>query len=133
MNMKTIHTVNGMEGVKQEIFPVARTIGNIHNYNRVIRVGSAIVILPDTDRTKDATIQEVLKAMGIKMQNPQDIVQQEETLHKYAVTDRTGDYEGIWGLTEEQHRLMQKIINNDYLLDSDTRIELLDTESVIKI
>lgn len=131
MIMKTTHTVNGMEGIKQAIPHVARTIGSLSNYNRVIRIGSAIVILPDTDRTKEATSQEVLKAMGVR-----NLVQefpQEEILHKYAITDRTGDYEGIWGLTEEQHRLMQEIIEHGYLLDDDTRFELLDNNDVKRI
>lgn len=131
MNMKTMHTVNGMEGVKQAISHVVREIGSIPNYNRVIRIGSAIVILPDTDRTKEATPQEILKAMGIR--NLVQGVPREEKLYKYAITDRTGDYEGIWGLTEEQHRLMQAIIDNDYLLDRDTMIEFLDNTTVKRI
>ena len=128
MNIKTTHTVNGMEGIKQAIPHVARTIGSVNNYNRVIRIGSAIVILPDTDRTKEATLPEVLKAMGIKMQNAQ-----EEKLYKYAITDCTGDYEGIWGLTEDQNRLMKAIIDQGYLLDDDTRFKPLDDNDIKRI
>jgi len=129
--MKTIHTANALDGVKNALLSVAREIGSIPSYNRVIRIGSAIVILPDTDRTKDATPQEILKAMGIR--NLVDGIPQEETLHKYTITDRTGDHEGIWGLTEEQHRLMQAILNQEFLFDNDTRIECLDSDAVKRI
>ena len=60
--MKTIHTsnINQLPGF---MYQAAKEIGLPNNY-RLIQCGRGLVLLPDTDRSKDATEGEVVKALG---------------------------------------------------------------------
>lgn len=104
MTIETIHTTNGMEGVKSAVSATVRQRGIGQNYMRVISIGSAVVVLPDPDRTKKATLAEVFKAMGVKDKNPQDQIRT-----KYIVTDYRGDSAGIWALTDDQVKLLDEL------------------------
>lgn len=60
--MKTIHTsnINQLPGF---MYQAAKEVGLPNNY-RVIQCGRGLILLPDTDRTKDAAEGEVIKALG---------------------------------------------------------------------
>lgn len=60
--MKTIHTSN-INQLPDFMYQAAKEIGLTNNY-RVIQCGRGLILLPDTDRTKDATEGEVIKALG---------------------------------------------------------------------
>lgn len=118
MEMKTIHTNTGMKGVEEAVLAELRKKGNLKNFMRVISIGSAVVVLPDTDRSKEATQTEVLKAMGL-----QGVEVKEVERRKFVVTDRCGDRIGIWALTLDQIRFLEELEEQGYLLDDDTKFE----------
>ena len=62
--MKTIHTsnINQLPGF---MYQAAKEIGLPNNY-RVIQCGRGLILLPDTDRNKDANEGEVIKALGFQ-------------------------------------------------------------------
>ena len=62
--MKTIHTsnINQLPGF---MYQAAKEIGLPNNYC-VVQCGRGLILLPDTDRSKDATEGEVIKALGFR-------------------------------------------------------------------
>ena len=63
--MKTIHASTDMaaSSVGATITGALRD-NNINGGYRIIKCGAGLVLLPDTDRSKDATEGEVIKALG---------------------------------------------------------------------
>ena len=62
--MKTIHTsnINQLPGF---MYQAAKEVGLPNNY-RLIQCGRGLILLPDTDRSKDATEGEVINALGFR-------------------------------------------------------------------
>lgn len=83
---------------------------------RIIRCGAGLVILPETDRTKDATEGEVIKALGFRNKAESMPAETEGKRSNYAV-NREGEFWGVIGLTPAQERLLQYIERNDLLWD----------------
>ena len=65
--MKTIHASTNMaaSSVGATITGALRD-NNINGGYRIIKCGAGLVLLPDTDRSKDATEDEVIKALGFQ-------------------------------------------------------------------
>ena len=65
--MKTIHSSTNMtaSSVGATITGALRD-NNINGGYRIIKCGAGLVLLPDTDRSKDATEDEVIKALGFQ-------------------------------------------------------------------
>ena len=65
--MKTIHASTNMaaSSVCATITGALRD-NNINGGYRIIKCGAGLVLLPDTDRSKDATEDEVIKALGFR-------------------------------------------------------------------
>ena len=63
--MKTIHASTNMaaSSIGATITGALRD-NNINGGYRIIKCGAGLVLLPDTDRSKDATEGEVIKALG---------------------------------------------------------------------
>lgn len=83
---------------------------------RIIRCGAGLVILPETDRTKDATEGEVIKALGFRNKAEVMPAETEGKRANYAV-NREGEFWGVIGLTQAQERLLRYIERNDLLWD----------------
>ena len=104
--MKTIHQNTSVN---------ASTFGTCL-LNDIIRCGAGLVILPETDRTKDATEGEVIKALGFRNKAESMPAETEGKRSNYAV-NREGEFWGVIGLTPAQERLLQYIERNDLLWD----------------
>ena len=62
--MKTIHASN-INQLPDFMYQAAKEIGLPNNY-RVVQCGRGLILLPDADRNKDATDDEVIKALGFR-------------------------------------------------------------------
>ena len=100
--MKTIHTsnINQLPGF---MYQAAKEIGLPNNY-RVIRCGRGLILLPDTDRSKDATEGEVIKALGFR--NKVENMSTEGERTTFAV-NRQGDPTTLISLTPAQVRFLK--------------------------
>lgn len=83
---------------------------------RVIRCGAGLVILPETDKTRDATEGEVIKALGFRNKAEPMPTENEGKRANYAVT-RECEFWGVIGLTPAQERFLQYIERNNLLWD----------------
>ena len=100
--MKTIHTsnINQLPGF---MYQAAKEIGLPNNY-RVIQCGRGLILLPDTDRTKDATVGEVIKALGFR--NKVENMSTESERTTFAV-NRQGESTTLISLTPAQVRFLK--------------------------
>ena len=108
--MKTIHTsnINQLPGF---MYQAAKEIGLPNNY-RVIQCGRGLILLPDTDRTKDANEGEVIKALGFR--DKAAPAEGERTI--YAVS-REGEFTAIVSLTPAQVRFLRWCESEDIFWD----------------
>lgn len=115
--MKTIHS-----SVASSLTVIGTTVSNaLRNHNirgdfRIIQCGAGLVLLPDTDRKKDATEGEVIKALGFRNKAELMPTENEGKRSNYAVS-REGEFWGVIGLTPAQERFLQYIERNDLLWD----------------
>lgn len=93
---------------------------------RIIRCGAGLVILPETDRTKDATEGEVIKALGFRNKAEPMPTETEGKRANYAVS-REGEFWGVVGLTQAQERFLRYIERNELLWD-EVRFDVVKTE-----
>lgn len=113
--MKTIHS-----SVASSLTVIGTTVSNaLRNHNirgdfRIIQCGAGLVLLPETDRSKEATEGEVIKALGFR--NKAEVMPAEGKRANYAVS-REGEFWGVVGLTPAQERFLQYIERNDLLWD----------------
>ena len=115
--MKTIHaSSNSSLTVIGTTITNALRSNNIHGDFRVIRCGAGLVLLPETDRTKDATEGEVIKALGFRDKAEPTPAETEGKRANYAVS-REGEFWGVVGLTPAQERFLQYIERNNLLWD----------------
>ena len=110
--MKTIHTsnINQLPGF---MYQAAKEIGLPNNY-RVIQCGRGLILLPDTDRTKDATVGEVIKALGFR--NKVENMPTEGERTTFAV-NRQGDFTTMISLTPAQVRFLRWCESEDIFWD----------------
>ena len=88
---------------------------NIRGDFRIIRCGAGLVLLPETDRSKDATAGEIIKALGFRdkaVPMPND--DGERTT--YAIT-REGDFSTMVSLTPAQVRFLRWCQSEDLFWD----------------
>ena len=100
--MKTIHTsnINQLPGF---MYQAAKEVGLPNNY-RLIQCGRGLILLPDTDRSKDATEGEVIKALGFR--NKVENMPHEGERTTFAVSHE-GDPTTLISLTPEQVRFLR--------------------------
>ena len=115
--MKTIHS-----SLASSLTVIGTTVSNaLRNHNirgdfRIIQCGAGLVLLPDTDRTKDATEGEIIKALGFRNKAEPMPTETEGKRANYAVS-REGEFWGVIGLTQAQERFLQYIERNNMLWD----------------
>ena len=110
--MKTIHTsnINQLPGF---MYQAAKEIGLPNNY-RLIQCGRGLILLPDTDRSKDATEGEVIKALGFR--NKVENMSTEGERTTFAV-NRQGDPTTLISLTPAQVRFLKWCESEDIFWD----------------
>ena len=110
--MKTIHTsnINQLPGF---MYQAAKEIGLPNNY-RLIQCGRGLILLPDTDRSKDATEGEVIKALGFR--NKVENMSTEGERTTFAV-NRQGESTTLISLTPAQVRFLKWCESEDIFWD----------------
>ena len=110
--MKTIHTsnINQLPGF---MYQAAKEIGLPNNY-RVIQCGRGLILLPDTDRSKDASEGEVIKALGFR--NKVENMSTEGERTTFAV-NRQGEFTTLISLTPAQVRFLKWCESEDIFWD----------------
>lgn len=127
--MKTIHS-----SVASSLTVIGTTVSNaLRNHNirgdfRIIQCGAGLVLLPDTDRSKDATEGEVIKALGFR--NKAEPMPVENERSTYAVS-REDEFKSMVALTPAQVRFLQWCQSEDLFWDEVDFIE--QRSSVIEI
>lgn len=112
INMKTIHTsnINQLPGF---MYQAAKEIGLPNNY-RLIQCGRGLILLPDTDRSKDATEGEVIKALGFR--NKVENMSTEGERTTFAL-NRQGESTIMVSLTPAQVRFLKWCESEDIFWD----------------
>lgn len=115
--MKTIHASSNLivSSIGTTIANALRD-SNINGDYRIIRCGAGLVLLPETDRSKEATEGEVIKALGFRNKAVPMPTETEGKRANYAVS-REGEFWGVVGLTQAQERFLQYIERNNLLWD----------------
>ena len=110
--MKTIHTsnINQLPGF---MYQAAKEVGLPNNY-RVIQCGRGLILLPDTDRTKDANEGEVIKALGFR--NKVENMPTEGERTTFAL-NRQGEFTTMISLTPAQVRFLRWCESEDIFWD----------------
>ena len=110
--MKTIHASN-INQLPDFMYQAAKEIGLPNNY-RVVQCGRGLILLPDTDRTKDATEGEVIKALGFR--NKVENMSTEGERTTFAV-NRQGESTTLISLTPAQVRFLKWCESEDIFWD----------------
>lgn len=110
--MKTIHTsnINQLPGF---MYQAAKEIGLPNNY-RVVQCGRGLILLPDTDRTKDANEGEVIKALGFRDKAAPMPAEGERTTF---ALNRQGEFTTMISLTPAQVRFLRWCESEDIFWD----------------
>ena len=114
--MKTTHTSTNITTSS-----IGATIaGALRNHNirgdyRIIQCGAGLVLLPETDRSKDATEGEIIKALGFRDKAEKMPVDDGERT-TFAIT-REGDFATIVSLTPAQVRFLRWCQSEDLFWD----------------
>ena len=113
--MKTIHASTNMaaSSVGATITGALRD-NNINGGYRIIKCGAGLVLLPDTDRSKDATKGEVIKALGFRDKVENMSTEGERTT--FAV-NRQGESTTLISLTPAQVRFLKWCESEDIFWD----------------
>ena len=90
---------------------IASKLGRIDKI-RIAQVGAGVVILPDTNCKQDLSENEMRKALHIDANAP---TAEKKKVKLYA--EYSGDSPHYLELTEEQHRLLNWLRNNNLLFD----------------
>lgn len=127
--MKTIHASSNLivSSIGTTIANALRD-SNIHGDYRIIRCGAGLVLLPETDRSKEATEGEVIKALGFRNKAEPMLVENERST--YAVS-REDEFKSMVALTPAQVRFLQWCQSEDLFWDEVDFIE--QRSSVIEI
>ena len=113
--MKTIHASSNLiaSSIGTTIANALRD-SNIHGDYRIIRCGTGLVLLPETDRSKEATEGEVIKALGFR--NKADKMPDDGERSTYSVS-REGEFRTMVALTPAQIRFLRWCQSEDLFWD----------------
>lgn len=115
--MKTIHASSNLiaSSIGTTIANALRD-SNIHGDYRIIRCGAGLVLLPETDRSKEATEGEVIKALGFRNKAEPMPVENEGARSTYSLT-REGEFRTMVALTPAQIRFLRWCQSEDLFWD----------------
>lgn len=114
--MKTIHASSNLiaSSIGTTIANALRD-SNIHGDYRIIRCGAGLVLLPDTDRTKDATEGEIIKALGFR--NKAEPMPKDDGERSTFSLTREGEFRTMVALTPAQIRFLRWCQSEDLFWD----------------
>lgn len=114
--MKTIHASSNLiaSSIGTTIANALRD-SNIHGDYRIIRCGAGLVLLPETDRSKEATEGEVIKALGFR-NKAVPMLKDDGERSTYAVS-REDEFKSMVALTPAQVRFLQWCQDEDLFWD----------------
>ena len=136
--MKTIHIENDVktESLTAVVKSALTEVNSNKTYLRVITCGKAVIILPDTDRSRDCKMPELFKAMGITAIDGKHPILCESSKttsrENYIVSQDYDDRQEIFSLTKEQVRLLEALNEKGLLIDS-VRFEPISNLEVCEI
>ena len=115
--MNTTHIYNNNDQLLVSVRNALRQVSNRNNYLRIITCGKAVVILPDTDRSKECETAEMLKAMGFVAANGGKNVVTPAPLEERTnvLCVREGETECVYSLTSDQVSLVEELSRMEYL------------------
>lgn len=114
--MKTIHS-----SVASSLTVIGTTVSNaLRNHNirgdfRIIQCGAGLVLLPDTDKTRDATEGEVIKALGFR--NKAEPMPKDDGERSTFSLSREGEFRTMVALTPAQIRFLRWCQSEDLFWD----------------
>ena len=79
---------------------------NIRGDFRIIRCGAGLVLLPETDRSKDATAGEIIKALGFRNKAEPMPAENDSERTTFAIS-REGELRSMVALTPAQVRFLR--------------------------
>lgn len=115
--MKTIHS-----SVASSLTVIGTTVSNaLRNHNirgdfRIIQCGAGLVLLPETDKTRDATEGEVIKALGFRNKAEPMPTENESERTTFAIS-REGEFKSMVALTPAQVRFLRWCQTEDLFWD----------------
>ena len=113
--MKTIHVSTHMATSSVGAAITGAMFDNgIRGDYRIIKCGAGIIILPDTDRSKDATEGEVIKALGFRDKVAPMPAEDERTTF---VLNYQGEFTTLISLTPAQVRFLRWCQSEDIFWD----------------
>ena len=104
--MKTIHASSNLivSSIGTTIANALRD-SNIYGDYRIIRCGAGLVLLPETDRSKEATEGEVIKALGFR--NKAEPMPKDDGERSTFSLTREGEFRTMVALTPAQIRFLR--------------------------
>ena len=114
--MKTIHASSNLiaSSIGTTIANALRD-SNIHGDYRIIRCGAGLVLLPETDRSKEATEGEVIKALGFR--NKAEPMPKDDGERSTFSLTREGEFRTMVALTPAQIRFLRWCQSEDLFWD----------------
>lgn len=114
--MKTIHASSNLiaSSIGTTIANALRD-SNIHGDYRIIRCGAGLVLLPETDRSKEATEGEVIKALGFR--NKAVPMSKDDGERSTFAVNREGEFKTMVALTPAQVRFLRWCQSEDLFWD----------------
>lgn len=105
--MKTTHTSTNIttSSIGATIVGALRE-SNIRGDYRIIRCGAGLVLLPETDRSREATEGEIIKALGFRNKAEPMPTENENERSTFAV-NREGEFKTMVALTPAQIRFLR--------------------------
>ena len=114
--MKTIHS-----SLASSLTVIGTTVSNaLRNHNirgdfRIIQCGAGLVLLPETDRSKEATEGEVIKALGFR--NKAEPMPKDDGERSTFSLTREGEFRTMVALTPAQIRFLRWCQSEDLFWD----------------
>ena len=103
-----LNTSDYRDATMRQIYEITKGTGKF----RLIKVGAGFVILPETNTRQDIKETELRKALHIEEKAPKE---EKITNYKIEDSDSWSDNAFFVSLTEEQVRLLDWLINHDYV------------------
>ena len=110
---------------------VNESLRNLNIYNsrlRVIESGRGIIILPDTDVTRECSVKELLKALHL----PKEEKTKDTNKVNYIFTTSERDDTRYVQLTQGQIKLLEWLEKENYLID-EVQYQSFDSVNFIKL
>lgn len=110
--MKTKHIYSN--DLNAETCRELRRLGTMQNYLRIVTCGKAVIILPDTNTSKDCSLSELLKAMHCE--DCKEELTRTET-KRYFIKDNYNEENLFLEASPKVVEFIEYCLRNDYFTD----------------